>query len=155
MNACKPAVPAPDGQALRFSANTGAVREAIIVTLARLAQGGHSADELVQLELVLAEILNNIVEHGYAGRDDGEIELTIRQKHPLIAGQIRDWGREMPGGALPAARLPEIGNRIEDLPEGGFGWYIVHSLTRDLSYQRLDGCNMLSFSVKLGEYGPA
>ena len=35
----------------------------------------------------------------------------------------------------------------QDLPEGGFGWFLIRSLTRDLTYLREDGYNMLCFCV--------
>ena len=52
----------------------------------------------------------------------------------------------MPGGRPPAGRLPDGADcALVDLPEGGFGWHLIRTLTRDLAYVRSGGCNRLSF----------
>ena len=53
----------------------------------------------------------------------------------------------MPGLTLPEGTLAEIGSEVEDLPEGGFGWFLIRTLTNDLSYLRLQEQNILSFVV--------
>ena len=46
-----------------------------------------------------------------------------------------------------AGKLPDTA--LEDLPEGGFGWHLIHSLTNDLTYLRTGGCNRLRFLLPL------
>ena len=94
-------------------------------------------------EIVLAEALNNIVEHACADLP-GQIRVTVTRSDAGIFCVIRDRGRPMPGGALPAGHLApmEAGG---DLPEGGFGWFLIRRLARDVTYDRCDGENVLSF----------
>ena len=95
-------------------------------------------------ELVLAEVLNNIVEHAYA-RHSGEIEVTLsRDSHGIIC-EVADTGLPMPQGAPPEGQLPPL--TAEDLPEGGFGWHLIRSLARDLEYRREGGRNLLRFRL--------
>ena len=94
-------------------------------------------------EIVLAEVMNNVVEHAYAQRQ-GDITLEIDPNPSGLVCQIRDSGAPMPGLALPQGQFQAL-DRIDDLPEGGFGWFLIRSLTRDLTYHRHEGGNHLSF----------
>jgi serine/threonine-protein kinase RsbW len=73
-------------------------------------------------ELVLAEVLNNVAEHAYAGTG----RAWWRSCHAAtftghLRCQIVDQGKAMPGGTLPEGRLPgRPGLALDDLPEGGF-----------------------------------
>jgi serine/threonine-protein kinase RsbW len=102
-------------------------------------------------ELVLGEVLNNIVEHAYA-TNTGPIEVCVSLHNGSLACCIADGGIAMPGGAAPPGQLPAgLAGRIEDLPEGGFGWFLIRTLTSDLTYHRQDGRNRLSFTLPLGD----
>jgi serine/threonine-protein kinase RsbW len=98
-------------------------------------------------EQVLAEVLNNIVEHALAGRQDGQIHLIVKTSGNGLTVRIRDNGCAMPGGSLPLGQLSPLSDTIDSLPEGGFGWYIIHNLTQDLCYLRKPGWNTLSFRI--------
>lgn len=102
------------------------------------------------LELVLAEVLNNVVEHAYRDRSDGVIELAYSVIGGQVAVEVMDNGHPMPGEALPAGTLPDMTGPLADLPEGGFGWHLIRSLTQDLHYHRQGGRNRLRFAVPLG-----
>lgn len=97
-------------------------------------------------EVVLAEALNNIVEHAYACAG-GEIELTLRLNGADLTCRITDSGRPMPGHRLPEGRPAPP----ECLAEGGYGWHLIRSLSRDLAYDRVEGRNRLSFRLETGQ----
>ncbi|MDZ4094081.1 MAG: ATP-binding protein [Paracoccaceae bacterium] len=96
-------------------------------------------------EIVIAEALNNIVEHAYA-RETGEIELTLTYTPSGLYCQIEDHGTVMPGNCLPAGAPNDL-KAHNDLPEGGFGWYLIRTLSNDLEYWRIDGRNHLRFRL--------
>ncbi|SEN83055.1 serine/threonine-protein kinase RsbW [Gemmobacter aquatilis] len=100
-----------------------------------------------QVEIVLAEVLNNVVEHAYAG-DGGWISVHLCRDAGAVGIEVRDHGRPMPGLCLPDGTLPELGGEI---PEGGFGWFLIRSLTRDLKYSRDGTSNRLSFNIPLDQ----
>ena len=102
-------------------------------------------------EIVLAEALNNVVEHAYA-RYPGKIEVVMRRRDPELLFDIRDDGLPMPGAEPPLGRLREV-LEIDDLPEGGFGWFLIRSLAHGLAYRRLNDRNLLSFCVP-ADYRP-
>ena len=60
--------------------------------------------------------------------------------------RVVDTGLPMPGGEAPAGKLGKL-LEIQDLPEGGFGWFLIRSLTQELTYQREGNQNTLSFCV--------
>lgn len=98
-------------------------------------------------EIVLAEILNNIVEHAYA-RNAGEICVNLHQQSGGIYVVICDRGQPFPQGQIPHGTLPKTG-LTQELPEGGFGWFLIRNLVQRLTYTRQDQCNQLSFLLPL------
>jgi serine/threonine-protein kinase RsbW len=96
-------------------------------------------------EIVLAEVFNNIVEHAYAERG-GNITLRLGWQDGALLCQVSDTGAPMPGLCLPAGKFQPLDD-LADLPEGGFGWYLIRSLTEELSYRRSNGINRLSFQL--------
>lgn len=103
-------------------------------------------------ELVLAEALNNIVEHAYA-RHSGEIEVTLALDPQGLVCRIADTGLPMPEGKLPGGELAPI-DPAGDLPEGGFGWFLIRSLSQDLDYRREGMRNLLSFRLDTKQSDP-
>lgn len=102
-------------------------------------------DTAHSVELVLAEVLNNICEHAYGG-DRGMIEVTVALGGEAIWCEVVDSGAPMPGHRPPEGLAPDPAG---ELPEGGFGWFLIRALTGRLDYLRSNGRNRLSFSVPL------
>jgi serine/threonine-protein kinase RsbW len=102
-------------------------------------------------ELVLAEVLNNIAEHAYAGAEGG-IDLSLRLSGGMVWCEVVDQGAAMPGGNPPAGVLPQtVDLALDDLPEGGFGWHLIRSLTQGLTYARSGDRNHLGFGIAVAE----
>lgn len=130
---------------LKFRSDPASVRRALRGVIDTLARQPCAAGARDRVELVLAEVLNNIVEHAYAGWPEGLIELALEWENGALRCVVTDNGRPMPAEGLPEGRLPHHG----DLPEGGFGWYLIRSLTTGLSYARVADANRLSFTMIL------
>jgi len=140
--------PGPDAVLhLVLEADPILVRHVLRVMRTRLA-AELSDSAAGSLEIVLAEILNNIVKHAYRGAG-GRIDLHIGRAPGALLCRVSDQGCAMPGGVLPdPARLPP-GLAIADLPEGGFGWRMVRDLAQDLHYRRDGSSNILRFRMAL------
>lgn len=134
-----------EGVQITLCATSEDVRDALIA----LRQDWGHLDPAMALwpaaELVLAETMNNIVEHAMARHDQGKIGLYIKLGQSGLSCCLNDDGDPMPGGALPEAAV--TGPCPDDLPEGGFGWPLVRCLTHDLSYERASGENILRFRL--------
>lgn len=140
------AAPPMAGQVIRHSlmATPLAVREALGQLFHHPALQSFGPTTRDTAEIVLAEVLNNIVEHAYGGHG-GHITVQVEVLADRLLCQIHDGGRPMPGLELPQGQLRRL--RDDDLPEGGFGWHLIRSLARDLAYVRRQDLNTFSFRV--------
>jgi serine/threonine-protein kinase RsbW len=128
---------------LTIASDPIAVRDALTTLLAGPEVQFLGATMRGTAEIVLAEVLNNIVEHAYA-EDCGEISVHLRQQSTGVQVIISDQGRPFPQDSLPQGTLPQI-DSPDDLPEGGFGWFLIRTLVQDLTYNRKEAHNHLSF----------
>lgn len=139
----------PDGAASRrFICDTGG--QGVRHTLAQVKQMIDAHDYLCpelrsNCELVLAEVCNNIEEHSYWGRTGFQFSIAVTVRPQTITVETQDTGVPMPGLKLPEPRLPPIQVANEDLPEGGFGWYLIHVLAPNPTYVRHGETNHLRF----------
>lgn len=130
-------------------ARNTAIRDGLIELRARLAPLGLAETEAGGVELVFAEVMNNIAEHAYAWRQDGEMLLSVRLTPEGLACAVTDEGTAMPDGALPRGAGVDPGTPVDQMPEGGFGWLIIHRIAEDIRYARAVGVNQLSFRIPL------
>jgi serine/threonine-protein kinase RsbW len=151
------ALPVPDRGAapgpvvcLTFDAAPAHVRRALADLVATPPVAGLPPAARATVELVLAEVLNNIAEHAYAGAG-GWVSVDLALSSHGLACQIADRGQPMPACRLPDGRLwADPATPLCDLPEGGFGWSLIRSLTADLRYRRDAGGNRLGFVIPFG-----
>jgi serine/threonine-protein kinase RsbW len=135
---------------LTVKASPHGVRAALLQVNGLLCAAGVGRDDRGNCETVLAEVLNNIVEHAYAGRGGGDIGVTLTRDALGLALEVTDLGAPMPGGRLPRTHPAPLDVTCDDLPEGGFGWSMIRELTAGLEYRRINGTNRLRFRVPFG-----
>ncbi len=137
-----------EGANVFFIITSGDVRHALTDICNSLRQLGCGGDQIMQTEIVLAEILNNIVEHAYSGTEPNQISVLVDAAASTLQVEIRDFGIAMPGGKLPDGHLPSaIPDDVANWPEGGFGWAMIRELADDLSYQRVGDENVVQFRI--------
>ena len=132
-----------------FVATEANARKGIGVIMARLAAEGLPAETLGSVEIVLAEAVNNIVEHAYCGVAPGDVQVTYAVTPDALTMTFVDHGAAFPHGILPPGRPADLSVSRESLPEGGFGWLLIRELTNDLTYDRHNGYNKLSVRFDL------
>lgn len=121
----------------------------VLGTLCRDLVTRCSCDLLGRLELVLAEALNNIVEHAEAHiARAGRIHLVVKTHTGGLSCLIIDRGQALPDACLAPRSLP---SHDHGLREGGFGWYLIQDLAREIRYERAGGRNYLAFTIPLHE----
>ena len=130
---------------LAFSSDPTAVRNAIQAVTRALSRGIVSSDELALIEIVLSEVTNNIVEHAYQEKRGQPIDLRVSSHQYGINFEIVDQGLAMPNGEIPEGVPQKLDRPVADLPEGGFGWPIIHQLASGLEYARVGDENHLRF----------
>ena len=62
---------------------------------------GHSAEQFLKIEMVLAEALNNIAEHGGPGVHNSPITIKWQYEQGLFSATLKDNGRPFPTAAIP------------------------------------------------------
>lgn len=136
---------------IRFPSDPLAVRSALGGVLQGLTYVELPAEVRGTLELVLAEALNNVVEHAHGGRRDGAVEVRVAhdgsERAPVLTCELIDDGDPMPDGEAPTPCSLEIEADAALLPEGGFGWLLIRELARDVDYERMGNRNRLRFQL--------
>lgn len=115
--------------------------------LRRCAGGAVPDAALIDLELALVEAANNIVIHGYAGRDDGLIHMTVAHDQAAVMLDLWDEGAPMPEGRLSACRA------FSPDAESGRGIGIIQSCIDDIAYSREGNRNHLRLTKLLTATG--
>ena len=112
-----------------FVGNLQQVRVTLDAIDAEMAGRNLCPDARDNIQLVLAEVLNNVVEHAFRDRADGALSVTIEIGRDVLHCVVLDDGAPMPGLEMPNGERPEVvGIAVED-PEGGFGWFLIHRLS--------------------------
>ena len=143
---CKRGVPV----ALTCGTTFDDVRQMLCAIVAQLEIYGLTREEIGSAEVVIAESLNNVVEHAFLKVPDGRIDLTLRQTGRGLIVEIEDVGNPMPADGPPLGAQVVPGVPQEDVPEGGFGWFLIRALVHDLVYERTEGRNRLTYRIAVG-----
>ncbi len=133
-----------------FRATFDNVRLAIEKAMLTLGPLDLSDEDASTIQIVLAEALNNVVEHAYSPEDPGDVKLVLRHGRAGLLIEIRDRGKPMPNGRTPDGEHPADTASEFSTPEGGCGWFLIKQLARDMVYDRENGENFLIFRLPLG-----
>ena len=114
-------------------------------------RGRTNSDAIDTLRLCIAEALNNIVEHAYDGVEGKPIFADVRFKPDSYEVMLIDEGKPMPGGRLPSGEMDHNLGDLDEFPEGGFGWMLIHTQMDKVEYERRDGCNVLRLEKSVDE----
>ena len=102
-----------------------------------------------QVELCVAEALTNVVKHAYDGRETETFHVACNASGRQIVVDIIDRGKELPESALEQTELQPFSCDLNDLPESGFGWFIILEQMDSVSYRREAGTNFLTLTKQL------
>jgi anti-sigma regulatory factor (Ser/Thr protein kinase) len=106
-----------------------------------------SEDVAFSMNLALEEIVTNIINHGYQGRE--EYDITIRfslEKHKLRI-QIKDGAPEFNPLDLPEP--DDLEKPLEERNVGGLGIHLVRKFTDNFSYRRGSNKNIVTLTKSL------
>ncbi len=134
---------------IEFESDPKLVAGALGQIIDGLSELDMSADQSGALELVLAEVVNNVIEHAYSEEAGHPVAIDVRGAPNRLSCRVTDAGKAMPTERLPKGVLHDLNVELDELPEGGFGWFLIGELTENIRYKRIDGKNHLSFSMSL------
>lgn len=100
-----------------------------------------------KIELILEEVLLNIINYAYTGNNPGIIRAgcAFFDKNRFVI-RIIDQGRPFDPSSSPD---PDTTLSVEERDIGGLGIYLVHKLSDKVSYERVDGQNILDITFKV------
>ncbi|MBT8153475.1 ATP-binding protein [Epibacterium ulvae] len=135
--------------ACSFAATELEARTGINSVVDQLRDRGIPETRIGEVQIALAEAVNNVVEHAYAGNAPGDVNIRCQLEEEKLSILIRDAGAPIPNEQLPAGEAQSLEGPMEDLPEGGFGWFLIRELTSDIQYERSEGENNLQLSFEI------
>ena len=105
-----------------------------------------SPDIVFNLNLVLEEAVVNIINYAYPKEKHESIYLSAQLHEGSIVFVLTDTGMQFDPTKAPEA---DITLSLEDRPIGGLGIFLIRQIMNEVSYERIDGKNVLTLSKKL------
>ena len=105
------------------------------------AELGLDMELQMNLNLVMEEMVSNVIFYAYPKDVEGEIELEAEYDGNELCFVLSDSGKEFDPTQKEDAN-PDINPTEREI--GGMGIYIVKNIMNEVSYQRLEGKNLLT-----------
>ncbi len=99
-------------------------------------------DLVYQVNLVLEELVVNVINYGYGGDPNHEIEIDLNWEADKLTVEIVDDAPAF--NPLKDNPEPDLTSKLENRPIGGLGIYLVHHLMDEIKYRREQGRNHLT-----------
>jgi len=98
------------------------------------ATAGMRTRECARVELALVEAANNVIRHAYRGEAGHPVRVDVTLGDGLLTLRLEDEGLPMPERPSPA--LDYDPGDVANLPEGGMGLFIIHSVMDNVEFRR-------------------
>jgi serine/threonine-protein kinase RsbW len=112
-----------------------------------LERKGIPSETRFLVTLVLEELVTNCIKHGYDDSDEHSIDVVLSVAHHVLTMLFIDDGHAFDASEAAA---PDLSLEIEHRPIGGLGIHLVRELTDSMSYERRDGKNRLTLTIRFG-----
>lgn len=107
---------------------------------------GLSMELQMNLNLVMEEMVSNVIFYAYPQGTEADIELMAKSDGKKLTFVITDQGREFDPTTKGDTDL-SVNPAEREL--GGMGIFIVKNIMNEVTYQRLDGKNLLTMTKGL------
>ena len=113
-------------------------------------------ETIEEINLCVVESVNNAVEHSYANQSGKEVQVKIDLQPDCLILDIIDTGIGLKDGKLPDIKLNEVDPKdIQNLPEGGWGLYIILNAVDEMDYFREGQTNTLKLCKHFSSQVPS
>ena len=114
-------------------------------------QAGFSEKEIYSIQLAADEASTNIIEHAYAGIENGKIEIGCSITGGELKIVMRDNGKSFDPSSVPE---PNVKAELSERKIGGLGMYLMRKLMDDVVYESFpDAGNTLTMIKRKGAAG--
>ena len=114
-------------------------------------QAGFSEKEIYSIQLAADEASTNIIEHAYAGIENGKIEIDCSITGGELKIIMRDNGKSFDPSSVPE---PNVKADLSERKIGGLGMYLMRKLMDDVFYESSpDAGNTLTMIKRKGVAG--
>lgn len=100
----------------------------------------------MNLNLVMEEMVSNVIFYAYPEGKHEEIELVAESDGKELTFVLSDKGKEF-DPTLKEDADPNVNPMERDI--GGMGIYIVKNIMNEVTYQRLEGKNLLTMKKEI------
>jgi serine/threonine-protein kinase RsbW len=112
---------------------------------------GLSADARERGEICLNEVAANILVHGTVNHRATKVEISLDVSPDRVEMTIADDGEHFDPLAYPS---PTQASSLADMPIGGFGIPLIRNFADDISYRRVNACNVLTLTFARHPHPP-
>ena len=101
-----------------------------------------------ELEIAVVEAVNNAIIHACADDPNQQLDLEITSQPDIITITLSDQGLCFDCFSEPPCPVTDS-TAIEELPESGFGLYLIHQVMDKVDYSSQKGINTLKMIKNL------
>jgi len=128
--------------------NLDEIREFVAETA---RQAGFSDKEIYSIQLAADEASTNIIEHAYAGIENGKIGIDCSIEGDELKIVMRDNGKSFDPSSVPE---PNVKADLSERKIGGLGMYLMRKLMDEVTYESLPKTgNVLTLIKRKGGAG--
>ncbi|MGN0281560.1 MAG: ATP-binding protein [Prevotella sp.] len=102
----------------------------------------------MNLNLALEEVVSNVILYAYPKHEEGNVTIAAFADGKSLVFTITDGGQEFDPTKVKEA---DITLSAEERQIGGLGIFIVRNIMNEVTYQRLDGRNILTLKKTIGK----
>ena len=134
-----------------FAANFENLDEIRELVGEKARQIGFSDKEIYAIQLAADEASTNIIEHAYAGVENGKIEIDCTIDNGELKIVMCDRGKPFNPSSVPE---PNVKADLSDRQIGGLGMYLMRKLMDEVSYEiSTEAGNVLTMVKRKGVGG--
>ena len=139
--------PVPRRLELRIDSRLSDVQLAARAVHGLCREAGCSERDARRVELATVEALNNVIRHAYRSEPGHPVVLLFVHQGAEIHLELSDAGSPMRGPLEPRFEFDPADTA--NLPEGGMGLHLIHSVMDRVEYRTASGRNTLSMTKRL------
>ncbi len=106
----------------------------------RARASGFSDKDIYSIQLAADEAASNVIEHAYAGMQNGTIQLSCDFNEKILTITLLDHGKQFDPAQV---KDPDLNANLSDRQIGGLGIYLMRKMMDDVQYQSSKSGNLL------------